>query len=36
MLEDKSNKQKNQAAHSFHWQPKLFDRSNPQSTILRW
>jgi len=35
--EDKSNKQQNQAIHFFHWQPKLFHRSDlPQSTELRW
>jgi len=36
MPEDKSNKQKNQANHSFHGQPKLFHRSDlSQSTDLR-
>jgi len=35
--EDKSNKQKNQAIHFFHWQPKLFYRFDlQQSTDLRW
>jgi len=33
---DKSNKQQNQAIHFFHWQSKLFHRSNlPQSMDLR-
>jgi len=33
--EDKSNKQQNQAARIFHWQPKLCHRSDfPQSTDL--
>jgi len=33
--EDKSNKQQNQAIHFFHWQPKLFHRSDlPPSTEL--
>jgi len=36
-LEDKSNKQQNQAIHFFHWQQKLFYRSDlPQSTDSRW
>jgi len=37
MPEDKSNKQQNQAIQFFHWQPKLFHRSDLlQSTDLRW
>jgi len=36
-LEDKCNKQQNQAILFFHWQPKLFHGSDlPQSTDLRW